>query len=187
MLNYHNPGHRGGIEMARKLKKTKRRLVAGSLTKPQLAHLCIGHCLSTVVKWHDKLNFPFQNEEHRKRLWEENRDYILGLRDQIEFFIGYQSGSRPAGWWSYNSPEPRRLISGSVEGYDMDSGLSMGLPRLRESVSESGKFETQFEYLTRLKLLFHGEKEAYFANKKAEKMKKEANKFRLILNNGEFS
>jgi hypothetical protein len=73
-------------------------------------------------------------------------------------------GTRPAAWWQFDAPEPRRLVSDHA-GYLLPGkhiGFS-GLPDFRAPLEVFNKmvFETQFAYLKRLGLLLPGESEKY--------------------------
>ena len=68
-------------------------------------------------------------------------------------------GCRPTSWWLYDSPGPRRLLSGDPNGIVPDSPLWRGIPKLYRSLEDYNamKFESQPDYLRRHRLLMKGE------------------------------
>ena len=58
-------------------RKRRSRTAAGRLSEDQEQHLLEGWCLDCCIPWHRKVGFPFKSEEHRREVWEENRDYLL--------------------------------------------------------------------------------------------------------------
>jgi len=112
------------------------------------------------------------DEPHTKELqdfWSANRDFIMGLigknikRQYPDYFfssIAMPWGSRPWGWWQFEAPEPRRLLSGNPGFILKGEDYFFGLPRLYTSAADHTTltFESQPEYLERLNLLLPGEK-----------------------------
>jgi len=70
-------------------------------------------------------------------------------------------GSRPWAWWEFDSPGPRRLLSGDPSGAMLEHGYSNGEPRVFKSLAvfKQMQYESQFEFLQRLVLLMEGEAE----------------------------
>jgi hypothetical protein len=69
-------------------------------------------------------------------------------------------GHRCWGWWEYEAPEPRLLLSGDPSLAMPELGLWFGVPNYYQSqkAQESLVYESQPEYLERLGLLLPGEK-----------------------------
>jgi hypothetical protein len=139
----------------KKQRKDKRKKAVG-LTESQIQHLVLGWCIDSPVRWHERLGFPFKDETHRKEAWTENRDFLMTLRNDEPSFSTYPQGTRPGAWWDYDAPEPRKLISGTFVAIGDD--LFRGIPKRFED-KPVAKWETEFQYLERLDLLFPGEKE----------------------------
>ena len=117
--------------MARKRRSQTNRLAP--LTDDQTMHLLIGWCFNSVK--YRGLDFPFEDEEHRRQLWEHNRDFLIDKDVGNQWLYTRRPGTRPAGWWDYEAPEPRRDL------------------------------ESEEDYLRRLDLLFPGEDEAIRGSK----------------------
>ena len=141
--------------MPKKQRKDKRKKAVG-LTESQIHHLISGWCIDSPVRWHERLGFPFKDEDHRKEAWGENRDFLMTLRNDELSYGTYLQGTRPGAWWDYDAPEPRKLISGTFVAVGND--LFRGIPKRFED-KPVAKWETEFQYLERLDLLFPGEKE----------------------------
>ncbi|MDA2937029.1 hypothetical protein MYX75_02040 [Acidobacteria bacterium AH-259-A15] len=94
-------------------RRTPKICALQGLNRERIEHLIKGSV-------HAGNQFPFDDEEHRHQLWEENREYLMSLRgdpDSIDYWgetTLYLPATRPAGWWDYEAPEPRRLLRGSV-------------------------------------------------------------------------
>ena len=64
------------------------------------------------------------------------------------------AGTRPAAWWKYDAPEPRRVTRGTLpEGSDRDY---FGMSRFCYG---SVEYEEEADYLNRLDLLTDAERE----------------------------
>ena len=83
--------------------------------------------------------------------WERLRTVI------VVDWIRERPGTRPWAWWAFDAPEPRRQISGGPTR-DGD-GLWCGMPPCwgAEQFAEPPTFETEWEFLQRLKLFETGE------------------------------
>ena len=87
---------------------------------------------------------PFPDDGELKAAWEKHKDYILSESEP---------GSRPFGWYRYDSPDPR--------GEDESEFL------FKERTRQKG--ENEFEYLLRIGELGEEEIEAYEMLQKARK------------------
>lgn len=107
--------------------------------------------------------------EESEKLWTANRDFLMGLigknikqKFPDYFFRGIAMpwGSRPWGWWQFEAPEPRKLLSGNPDHILEWSPTFFGKPHLVKSLEAHNFliFETQPEYLERLNFLLPGEK-----------------------------
>ena len=67
-------------------------------------------------------------------------------------------GSRPAGWWMFNAPEPRRRLGGTGEPFE--DAFERGLPEfwLTVDANDPPTFEAEPTYLARLGLLSASER-----------------------------
>ena len=135
--------------MSRKPAKPKARRVENTLTALELENLVTG---SNLLDGDE----AFANEEDRRQCWEKNRDYIMGLQGQYgkdEAFglpsheLYFDFGQRPAAWYSYEAPEPRRV---TMKRHESKGSLDYSYP----------SYEPQRAYLERLNLLFEAEKGA---------------------------
>ncbi|MDX9861651.1 MAG: terminase large subunit [Rhodospirillales bacterium] len=95
---------------------------------------------------------PEISREELAAAWERLRAAILAD------WIRERPGTRPWAWWEFDALEPRRQISGGPPR-DGD-GLWFGVPPCwgLEQFADPPVFETESEYLTRLKLLEKGER-----------------------------
>lgn len=91
-------------------KEITRRASGGGLTWPELADLIQGFCF---------FDEPFFDDQARRKCWKTHCKYIMGLQGkdvQGEAFglsqgVYFDFGTRPAAWWKYEAPGPRRFIS----------------------------------------------------------------------------
>ena len=91
-----------------------------------------------------------RSQEKIKNMWNSFRDDILAD------WIKQKPGSRPHGWWTHDSPGLRRRI-GEKKSDDFHPGEVYVRGIL---VHEKGvHYESQAEYLSRINLLFPGERE----------------------------
>jgi hypothetical protein len=77
----------------------------------------------------------------------------------VSDWIRHSPGTRPSAWWRFDSPEPRRLLSG--EGGTWPAcrwSFAFGLPTVWRCGEPT--FETQSAYLRRLQLRLPGERRA---------------------------
>jgi hypothetical protein len=118
---------------------------------------------------------PFKNENHRRNTWNKHRNYIMSLQGkpcQGQAF-GLSQGvyfgffERPAAWWDYEAPEPRRLLSGDPKGALPEKGLLKGKPRFFKDYQtyQTLIYETEKQYLIRLNLLNDVEKRLFAEEK----------------------
>lgn len=121
--------------MARKRRSKTNRLAP--LTDDQTLHLLIGWCFNSFK--YKNTDFPFEDDEHRRQLWEHNRDYLVDKDINYTGVCKRKPGTRPAAWWDYEAPEPRRDL------------------------------ESEEDYLRRLDLLLPGEDEAIRGNENQAK------------------
>jgi hypothetical protein len=142
-------------------KPIKRKVQKDLLTTEVLEQILTGH-----VFFADPLD-----DADLKRIYKKNRKYIMSLigANVKELWpdiwcrgIPVPYGSRPAAWWAFESPEPRKLIEGDQSAILPGKG-HLGIPRFRTTLEAyySMKFESQFAYLKRLGLLREGEAEKY--------------------------
>lgn len=122
------------------------------LTKDQKEHLLYGYTKN-----------PFRDDEERKKAWFDYREELMAV---IGSRYSLSWGLRPHAWWSYEAPEPRKMIKPAEPGYcEPDGRLSRGKPKfyklakLPVDLKKLPQYESQFEYLKRLGLLFPGEEE----------------------------
>lgn len=99
-----------------------------------------------------------EDEEELPGLWESQRDEILAA------WIRENPGTRPAAWWSFDAPGPRRQIGGGPTAFETgcpewSRRLRFGIPSVwtGPQFDDPPRFETQGAYLTRHKLLAAGE------------------------------
>ena len=99
-----------------------------------------------------------RSEEDERDLWVLHRDTILRR------WIRSHPGTRPRAWWLYDSPEPRRLLSGSGQPAHLVSAYAeqyvLGIVTVWAGFSSADPpvFETQSDFLKRHRLLFTGER-----------------------------
>lgn len=104
----------------------------------------------------------FGDRDAQRVRWEANRNALMA------WWVEQNPGRRPAAWWLFSAPEPRKRIDGP-EGAERDALLeemnakwpslqtmrpSFGLPRLK---LPGDKFETETDYLRRLGLMSEAE------------------------------
>ena len=58
-------------------RRRRSRVATGALSPDQEAHLLGDLVLDVCEPWYRKLGFPFRDADHRREVWEENRDYLL--------------------------------------------------------------------------------------------------------------
>jgi len=58
-------------------RRKRLRHVIGLLSPDQEQHLLEGWCLDCCIPWYRKVGFPFESEEHRRDVWQKNREYLL--------------------------------------------------------------------------------------------------------------
>ena len=142
---------------SRPKKKVERKTDIG-LTAAEVETLILGH---TIFDWDQE---PFDTEDARRQAWRRYREQVLALQGQEH---GFPMFTRPEAWWRYESPEPRRLLSGDPTNALPEKGMSLGVPRLYRS-HEAWKavtYETQRAYLERLGLMNEAEKAAMASEK----------------------
>lgn len=100
--------------------------------------------------------------------WAEHKEFIMSLigvnikARYPDFFykgIAVPWGTRPWGWWEYESPQPRRLVAGDPAVIIDNGQFIFGRPRFYRTKDHGCQFESQPDYLERLGLLLPGEKE----------------------------
>ena len=127
------------------------------LTEDQIWYLVSGLCLDgyepDYVHPRQVGNYPFRDEDDRRRLYLENRVFLFTLQAEKRTFGVFGFFERPAAFWDFEPlPEPRRTLKKfygyGPEGwryYDSPEGLYRAEPREVE--------ESEREYLTRNNLL----------------------------------
>ena len=74
-------------------RKTRNKKSANGLTGDQLHHLCHGWILSNqyhgYFHLHRDLQFPFRDEDHRREVYFQNRDFILSCAGKGHHFEGF--------------------------------------------------------------------------------------------------
>ena len=151
--------------MTNKRRMSRASKPANILTEDQTMDLLEGWSLSSKQG-------SFKSEEHRRELWEQNRENLLNKKAVGfgESVIEREPFTRPAAWWDYEAPEPRRVIKNSeywrhIEGYHFGKMRLIELEKPFEqmyfSYSEAPEleYESEKDYLTRLNLLNPKEKE----------------------------
>jgi hypothetical protein len=109
----------------------------------------------------DKSKLP---DDKLKKHWQKSKDFVMGLIGQgIKTIIPdfwfrgviIPWGCRPAAWWQFDAPEPRRVIAGDPTGAMPEKGLRFGVPRFYKSVMAHNSliYESEFQYLKRQNLL----------------------------------
>ncbi len=79
-----------------KIAIRKRRSSRGKtqLTEDQVQHLLIGFCIGS--------DFPFESEEHRRRLWRQHKDWLMTVKIHPDGLRERKPGDRmPAAWFDY--------------------------------------------------------------------------------------
>jgi hypothetical protein len=89
------------------------------------------------------------HEAHEWQAWQNCRERFA------DAWINARPGSRPAAWWKYDSPEPRRCITGDPV-FPVWMQFSFGLPTVE--LPEKYQFESENDYLKRHNLLTPYEK-----------------------------
>jgi hypothetical protein len=112
----------------------------------------------------------FKTDKDRFASWRTHREYIMQLQGQRvrgESFgltgdqVYFEMGTRPASWWAFDAPEPRRLLSGDPSGALPEHGFSRGIPKRFRSheAFQSMRYETEQAFLQRHGLLGEQEKQ----------------------------
>ena len=101
----------------------------------------------------------FKDEQERRAAWFAHRDPLMGYigKDSAPGFFsqrGLPWGARPHGWWSYESPGPRRRIRTDSGADSLGNRMSKGIPSLwTKYLDTDAEFETEPEFLRRHNLL----------------------------------
>lgn len=72
--------------MPTKLRAGKRQT---RLSEDREAHLVSGTCIDSPVRWHSRLDYPFKDEAHRKKLWLQHRDDLIARWGPVELLSGW--------------------------------------------------------------------------------------------------
>jgi hypothetical protein len=102
----------------------------------------------------------FGDRDAQRVLWEANRQSLL------DWWISERPGSRPAAWWAFSAPEPRKRIAGP-EGAEREAAIADMRERFPGNVLMMAKqkfgvpytsvlgdkYESELTYLRRLALL----------------------------------
>jgi hypothetical protein len=86
--------------MGRKPKNDKT-----TLTGRQIEHLLRGWCLGACPG--PDIHYPFDNEEHRKALWFEHKDYLLSLEGRVPGVFGIIKKRKPEAMKDYERNQPK--------------------------------------------------------------------------------
>ncbi len=80
--------------------KRRSRKTGPALSENQALHLLIGICFDS----HEgrELGFPFRDDEHRRQLWEQNRDWLMAVQLCPDGLRKRKPGTYPAGWLDYD-------------------------------------------------------------------------------------
>jgi hypothetical protein len=104
--------------------------------------------------WHDAEGVMVLYTEDRAALWAGHRNVVLPR------WIAAHRGSRPSGWWGFESPaDPRRRTGGTGTTYPEERGWTqhyhLGLPTEWATLDPRDPpcFESQAAYLRRHRLL----------------------------------
>jgi hypothetical protein len=95
-----------------KQPKLKLKGTRGKLTELQRIQLLYPFIASGIP--------AFKSEAHRRRAWDENREALM---------IAAAPGTRPVGWWDYESPEP---FAGGTREQEREQLRRMGQLRPNE-------------------------------------------------------
>lgn len=69
------------------------------LSEDREAHLVSGTCLDSPVRWHSRLDFPFKDEEHRRKVWFQHREELVSRWGPVELLHA---------WFCYEATEEQR-------------------------------------------------------------------------------
>jgi hypothetical protein len=96
--------------MPRKISKgIKKKKNGTELTEDQIHHLLHGWILDTLYhpfyNFHGDLGFPFRDEEHRRKLYFEHKNYLFSLAGKHMDFLFRQlkTGEKPRGYFNYET------------------------------------------------------------------------------------
>jgi len=156
-------------------KRRSRRMAHGGLSENQILHLLNGHCWDSMEGCQP--GFPFRDEQHQRECWRKHRDLLIGkdLDEATGRLVEREPGTRPAGFWAYDAPEPLRILKNAewwkVEaGHESEWRCYWGMhpaTHPAEGWSEAGyplaEYETEADYLERLGLWLPGERERWQA------------------------
>ena len=136
--------------MPRKRRRAKARQRPG-LSDDHCEHLILGIC---VLNHSENI---FESDDARRATWFEHRDEIMARCSADHDQHHYKPGTRPSGWWDYQSPEPRRNLGGPY--LQNGEGFWFGHPDSYSSPDPENPpvWESQISYLRRLNLLEPGE------------------------------
>lgn len=59
------------------------------LSEDRMAHLVSGTCIDSPVRWHSRLDFPFKDEAHRKKVWFQHREELVARWGPVELLRGW--------------------------------------------------------------------------------------------------
>ena len=136
----------------------KRATGLGELSPDQKEYLIEGETLDD--------DFPFQSIETMAAAWKHHRAAILAEMPEIEHFEGGRVSIEPRllpwVWWRLESTEPRKQLAGRKPPRDPEElwRTFFGRVVLWKSYEDSAtaRFETDQEYLKRMKIKTGGEK-----------------------------
>ena len=72
------------------------------LSEDRMAHLVSGTCIDSPVRWHARLDYPFRDEAHRRKVWLQHREEIVSRWGPVELLHA---------WYCYEAtPEQREAF-----------------------------------------------------------------------------
>ena len=101
----------------------------------------------------------FKDEQERRAAWFAHRDPLMGYigKDAGPGFYsqhGLPWGTRPSGWWSYESPGPRRRIRNTSMAEALGRRMHKGIPASwTKYLDTDDEFESEITFLKRHGLL----------------------------------
>ena len=108
-------------------RKKRLRLAVSRMSPDQEQHLLEGWALDGCVPWYEVVGYPFRDPGHRRRVWTENREYLLGkcppgtVAAAAVEYEGATSGPTPPIWATRSGPAGQTSVGTSgQEAHDAD-------------------------------------------------------------------
>jgi hypothetical protein len=143
----------------------KRKQDPRELSVNKLTHIVLGWNWSFIGE--DSREFPFENEEERKKLYFKYKDYIFSKQGEKEDFANpaFKYGQRPAAWWDYEAPIKRIDIP-------KKSPVKVWMGMAGWKISQNHE-RNEYIYLKENNFLLPGEEEKMRAQMRREKLQRE--------------